>query len=138
MQKILVIDDDEFFHHIFNVIFREKYLIDSATSAEKVYEYIFDVHYDLIVVDISLNHRDLGKVIIREIRKLSAYAEVPIICCSANSSDIKKKEVFEAGADYYLEKPVSSSGLKNVVEFFLFGERDIAKVKVVNLNLQRI
>lgn len=135
MKKILLIDDDEFFHHIFNVIFRKKYLIDSATSSDKVYEYIFNVKYDLILVDISLDNRDVGKILISEIRKLKTFENIPIVCCTAHSSHIKKREVEEAGADYFLAKPVDSAKLKEVVDFFLFYGRDKIALKKFELTL---
>lgn len=129
MKKILIIDDDEFFHHIFHVVFRDKYFIDSATSAEKVYEYIFNVEYDLIIVDISLDKKDVGGIIIKEMRKLDAFENTPIICCTAHSTHVKKRETLEAGADYFLTKPVDSRKLKLIVEFFLENKRDKSKLR---------
>lgn len=133
MKKILLIDDDDFFHHIFHVIFRNEYIIDSATSSEKFYEYIFNVRYDLIVVDIFLNKRDVGKVLIQEMRKLSAFDKTPIICCSALTSHIKMRETLNAGADYFLAKPVESSKLRSIVEFLIENGRDVEALKKFEL-----
>lgn len=134
MKKILLIDEDKYFHHIFNVIFRKKYLIDSATSSDKAYEFISNFKYDLIMVDIFLDNSDVGKTLISEIRKLQTFEKIPIICCTAHSSYIRKREVEQAGADYYLAKPVDSAKLIKVVDLFLSYGRDKEVLKKLELS----
>jgi len=121
-QEILLVDDD--MRNIFalsreleksglNITMAE----NGRVALEKIAER--EAPFDLILMDIMMPEMD-GLTAIREIRKISAYQQVPIIALTAKAMPEDKTGCIEAGASEYLTKPVDMERLLSMMQIWLF------------------
>ena len=69
---------------------------------------------DLALVDVNMPAMG-GIEMVRELRKLSAYASTPVLMLTTESSDEKKQEGRRAGATGWIVKPFSPEQLTAIV-----------------------
>jgi DNA-binding response OmpR family regulator len=116
-KKILIADDDKALLFAFNTVFRHpNYSIDSSDSVEQAKNLINQNDYKLVITDLHFteNEPEGGKEIIRYMRKKSP---VPlIILLSAFEVDEGKPGSEETRPDYYLQKPVKSEAIKEIMQ----------------------
>ncbi len=114
--KILTIEDDPSITAFLNIlltIYEMQVLVanDGATGIEMVRT----ESPDLILLDLMMPVID-GWRVCREIR---AFSQVPIIVVSALTNKEKIAEVLAAGANAYLEKPISIEELVAKIKEFV-------------------
>ena len=139
---ILIVDDDEGIRSLVKKYLNEKnYLITTASDAEKAYEKIKIIKFDLIILDIMMPGKS-GLDFLNDHKKI---IKTPIILLTAKGEPSERIEGLEMGADDYLPKPfepkeldlrikniinkTKSDNLKRIIEF--------EKVKI-DLNKQLI
>ena len=99
---ILIVDDDEGIRSLVKKYLNEKnYLITTASDAEKAYEKIKIVKFDLIILDIMMPGKS-GLDFLKEYKK---DISTPVILLTAKGEPIERVEGLEMGADDYLPKP---------------------------------
>ena len=87
---------------------RKHYGVDVAENGEQALDKVFDIPYDLILLDIMLPCMD-GLSVLREIRK--ARMDMPILMLTARSDVQDRVKGLDYGADDYLAKPFSMAEL---------------------------
>ncbi len=99
---ILIVDDDEGIRSLVKKYLNEKnYLITTASDAEKAFEKIKIVKFDLIILDIMMPGKS-GLDFLKEHKK---DINTPVILLTAKGEPIERVEGLEMGADDYLPKP---------------------------------
>jgi len=73
---------------------------------------------DLALLDIMMPEMN-GYELMKELRKLSGYEELPVIMVTAKDQDSEILEGYQSGADYYITKPFSSRQLEYGLKIFL-------------------
>jgi len=71
--------------------------------------------FDLIITDLNMPEMD-GLAMIRELRKKTAYAGVPILFLSTENDTNMKSQAKAAGATGWLTKPFAADQLVRIVE----------------------
>ena len=69
---------------------------------------------DIIIMDLNLP-KVHGKDILKEIKSSPAHCDIPIVVLTTSSSVQDKNYTLALGADDFLIKPTSTSGLQHVV-----------------------
>ncbi|MFC2106788.1 response regulator [Bacteroidota bacterium] len=113
-KKILLVEDNQF-----NVFVMQQFLDqwdidhDAAENGEKAVEKASQKQYDMILMDLQMPVMD-GYEATREIRKLDnpAYKKIPILALTAAVLKEVKEEVFEAGMNDFVSKPINPDDLK--------------------------
>lgn len=82
-----------------------------ATNGREALQLLLSDTFDLLVIDVNLPLVD-GPTVIRTIRQEPQYTELPIIAVSAGGKDAEH-DALEAGADFFLEKPMR---LREIIE----------------------
>ena len=113
---ILIVDDDEGIRSLVKKYLNEKnYLITTASDAEKAYEKIKIVKFDLIILDIMMPGKS-GLDFLKEHKK---DINTPVILLTAKGEPVERVEGLEMGADDYLPKPFEPKELdlriKNII-----------------------
>lgn len=72
------------------------------------------VTYELVITDLNMPHMD-GLSMIRELRRLPAYAGVPILFLTTESDARVKQQAKAAGATGWITKPFSADQLVGIV-----------------------
>lgn len=107
--NILVVEDDKGLLDQLETILKKKhYGVDIADNGELALDKIFDVPYDLILLDIMLPRLD-GLSVLQEVRK--AGLDMPILMLTARSDVQDRVKGLDYGADDYLAKPFSMAEL---------------------------
>lgn len=118
---ILVADDNEV-----NIRLVEDYLaslgyqVTLSRNGYQTLEAVEQTRPDLILMDIQMPGMD-GLEAIRRIRSLSdpVLARLPIIAVTALVMPGDRDRCLEAGANYYLTKPLNLGGLAEIIQYFL-------------------
>lgn len=107
--NILIVDDDTgLLAQLKTTLKRKHYGVDIAENGEQALDKIFDIPYDLILLDIMLPRMD-GLSVLQEIRK--AGMDMPILMLTARSDVQDRVKGLDYGADDYLAKPFSMAEL---------------------------
>ena len=102
LAHILVVDDDEGIRSLVKKYLSEnKYIVNTAESAEEASKKIKIIKFDLIILDIMMPGKN-GLEFIQENKK---KLDTPIILLTAKGQANERDEPLEIGADDYLAKP---------------------------------
>jgi response regulator RpfG family c-di-GMP phosphodiesterase len=115
MKRILLVDDNDDYLEIMELILGRKYIIRSCTETKDVGELIVDVDPDLIIVDYSLGLFSSHKVL-QSFRSPKTGSPIPFILFSAIHDIDKRAE--ELGANGFISKPSSIEYIRNYIEDF--------------------
>ena len=102
--RILVVDDEESICEILKYnLEKEGYDVDTAYSAEEALT--MDISsYSLMIVDIMMD-RLSGFDLVKKLKNSAATENIPVIFCSALSSEDDTVMGLNIGADDYITKP---------------------------------
>ncbi len=108
-KRILIVDDAatvRMYHR--KILGDAGWHTDDATNGvealERVHGQALDEHYDLYVVDINMPRLD-GYGFVRELRRLDASHQAPVLMVSTEAQSHDASVAFDAGANCYLVKP---------------------------------
>ncbi|MBK1665805.1 two-component system response regulator [Rhodospirillum rubrum] len=114
--RVLVIDDSITMRLFYrSVLEAAGFEVEEAINGVEGYEKVLSNDFDLLIVDINMPKMD-GYSMLRAIRRDSAVLGVPALTISMESGDADALKAFEAGANYYLVKPVAPAMLTEVAQ----------------------
>jgi len=118
--KVLLVDDDPLIHRLYRPhLERAGYQVVSAASGIEAVELAGREAPQLIVMDIMMPEMD-GLSAIREIRRLEATKDVPVIVVTANPQyHLSQQESQWAGASCFLTKPFGPASLVSAIQRLL-------------------
>ncbi|MBC8229701.1 sigma-54-dependent Fis family transcriptional regulator [bacterium] len=136
--KILVVDDEISIRKIlFDLLERERYYVELASSAEEALEKIKETTFDLIISDIRMPGMD-GFELLKKIRTMNVDSAVIFI--TGYGSVESAVEAIKLGVVDYIEKPFRFGQFKNLVSQILnelYSQRAIAEDKLLVYTLSR-
>ena len=105
MPRILAIDDSPIIHKIItSALTPLGYEVITAPDGEQGLALVRSVHPDLVITDVVMPGID-GYEVTRRLRRDPAFAYLPILVLTSQSSLDEKIRAFEAGADDHVVKP---------------------------------
>lgn len=110
MKKVLLIDDSvtvRMYHK--QILQSGDYEIDEAENGMEALEKLNETKYDLFIVDINMPILD-GYSFVKRLRENYGY-DTAVIMVSTESENSDFTLAYEAGANFYQVKPVSSDEL---------------------------
>ena len=137
MNRILVVDDAatvRMYHR--KILGDAGWRTDEATNGvealERVHSQAADSAYDLYVVDVNMPRMD-GYSFVRELRRLHARHQAPVVMVSTEARSQDASGAFDAGANCYLVKPARARELV-LTAALLLGDRDAALKAAAGVN----
>jgi two-component system, chemotaxis family, chemotaxis protein CheY len=129
MNNILVIDDAatvRMYHRkiLGDAGWQTDEAINGVEALERVHSQPADKAFDLYVVDINMPRMD-GYSFVRELRKLDARHQAPVLMVSTEARSQDASTAFDAGANCYLVKPARAAELV-LTAALLLGDRSAA------------
>lgn len=108
---ILIVEDNEHLQRILGSIIEFfGYRTLAASTGAQAIDIAITAKPDLILLDLDLP--DLtGEAVARKITGHPLSSHIPIIACSAFSSDVEREHALRAGMVDYLQKPITSETL---------------------------
>ncbi len=105
MYRILVVDDDiQMLELIAQLLEREGYEVQTATSAQQVLEIVEHDAPDLFIIDVYLPGTD-GLSLCRQLRKRTKTSALPVVFITGQNTPYSAAEALEAGGDDFIRKP---------------------------------
>ena len=115
----LVVDDDVDFCTIMRVMLKWRGIeAQIAYSAADAWHSLDEIEPDVMLIDIAMPDVD-GLELVRELRSDENYAKTPIIMVTARAFRDMLEASEEAGADFFLTKPVSLFELSRTIDKFM-------------------
>jgi len=112
--RVLVVDDgitQRLFYR--SVLETAGFVVEEAANGMEGYEKALAQPFDLLIVDINMPKMD-GYSMMRMIRDDPTVRMVPALMISTEGGSTDLVKAFEAGANYYLQKPVQPDELTDV------------------------
>lgn len=103
--RILVCDDAPTVRSLMAMLLGRSYVLKLTASAEEALEKAPEFSPDLVVTDLLLPGMS-GRELVRQLRSIPAFEEVPMILLTAVGDTDSRADGLEAGADDYLVKPI--------------------------------
>lgn len=102
MKRILLVEDDlDIVNHLTSFLENEGFLLENRDGQQKAIELIYQQHFDLILLDLSLKEGH-GFSLYHEIKD---YQDIPIIFLTASHDEYSVVTGLNLGADDYISKP---------------------------------
>lgn len=119
--KILVVEDEIDNYLFLEVAFKDKIgKIGHAQNGKEAIDFLERESFNCIIMDTRMPVMD-GIEATKKIREMNQ--DILIIAVSAFSSDEIRKEVKDAGCDYFLEKPFRFESLKQIIEKYFIEDK---------------
>jgi len=119
MKRVLIVDDAatvRMYHR--QLLEAAGYQVDEAINGIEALEKALMRNYDLFIVDINMPKMD-GCTFLRELRVRPEIEPAPAIMVSTEAKQKDQIAAFEAGANYYVIKPVDPLSFVRVVALML-------------------
>ena len=118
-QRALIVDDDADFCVLLREMLKWRgFEVSVAYSASDALSSLGQVHPEIMIVDIQMPDVD-GLELIRKIRSDKNFADTPIIVITATAIREMQLASREAGADFFLTKPVTFFELDSTIDRFM-------------------
>ena len=117
--KILIVEDNQQTQLIIKVALRNEYELQSVTNVSEAISLLSNNHYNLILLDLNLQGKEDGKIILIEIREKMKNFGLPVIIISAYDLKPEDEEFFNENADGFISKPFDKETLLQTVNKIL-------------------
>ena len=119
MATILVVEDHAVTQRVLSKRLRDAgHTVVTATNGVEALEVLDEYPVDMIISDIAMPQMD-GLTLLRRVRADERFAGVPFVMLTTSVLDQHRQEAQQAGANGFLEKPVSSWELEAMVKSLL-------------------
>lgn len=113
---VLVVEDDPQNLKFLKLLLSKYYNVLTCSSESEFYRTLVHQQFDAVLMDITLSGNKSGIALIKSLRQIPIYKNIPIICLSAHIAEADKYEALKAGANIYLRKPVQNKILIESIE----------------------
>lgn len=116
LPHLLYVEDDEIGREVVALFLKGKYIVDLVGSSEEVLNKISKIDYAAILLDINLGKGLNGIELVKEIRKLPKYDDVPIIAVTAYALKEIQTKILNSGCTHYISKPFNRKALISLID----------------------
>jgi two-component system chemotaxis response regulator CheY len=118
MKKILVIDDAATVRMYHKKILKDAgFEVDEAVNGLEALEKVYLNEYDLYIVDINMPKLD-GYSFVSRLRSSRDIKQSPVIMVTTEAEQEDKEKAYQAGANFYIVKPVKPDELLKYAKIF--------------------
>lgn len=118
MKKVLVVDDASTVRMYHKKILGEAgFQVDEAVNGLEALEKSLINNYDLYIVDINMPKLD-GYSFVRKLRSSKNTKQSPVIMVTTESEEKDRELAYQAGANFYMVKPVKPDELVKYAKIF--------------------
>ena len=117
-KKVLIVDDGITMRMFYrDVLEKAGFAVEEAANGFEGLERMLGSRFDLIVVDINMPKMD-GYEFLNQLRKDPECIAVPVMTVSTEDKEHDKVRAYEAGANFYMVKPVRPDEFANAAILF--------------------
>ncbi|PCI45945.1 MAG: hypothetical protein COB51_08360 [Moraxellaceae bacterium] len=119
MAKILAVDDQLVMRKMVAVALESAgHQVTALEDGIQAYRFATSNEVDIVISDINMPYIQ-GTTLIRRLRTLPAYEDIPMLMLTTESSDEMKRLARENGADGWIQKPFDAEKLVHAVDKIL-------------------
>ena len=134
--RLLIVEDNLINQKILVSVLKKSGMeIDIANNGQEALDLLFvqKKQYEIILMDISMPVMD-GLIATQRIRERSEFDSVPIVTFTAFAMGVEIEEMFTAGCNAYLTKPLNIKKLYHVFSIFLTpSQREVSLHKAIEI-----
>jgi two-component system chemotaxis response regulator CheY len=113
-RRVLVVDDGITMRLFYrSVLEAAGFVVEEAINGVEGYEKALTQPFDLMIVDVNMPKMD-GYSMLRAIRGVGSVQGIPAVTISTEAGDRDAVRAYEAGANFYMVKPVAPDELTDV------------------------
>ena len=127
-ETVLVVDDDPFMYEYFKAVLGSDYRVLHAADGSVCLQTISDLHPDVVLLDVHMPGMD-GYEVCRAVREDAAFDDLAIVFVSARCEPEDRLHAYDAGANYFLTKPVAPAELQHRVAAVLKSRAETRQLK---------
>ena len=117
-KKVLIVDDGITMRMYYrDVLEKAGFTVEEAANGVEGLEKMLAGPFDLIVVDINMPKMN-GYEFVSHLRKDPASQSIPVMTVSTEDQERDKVKAYEAGANFYMVKPIRPDELEQVARLF--------------------
>jgi two-component system chemotaxis response regulator CheY len=117
-KKVLIVDDGITMRMYYrDVLEKAGFIVEEAANGVEGLEKVLAGGFDLAVVDINMPKMN-GYEFVRHLRKDPASQSIPVMTVSTEDQERDKVKAYEAGANFYMVKPIRPDELEQVARLF--------------------
>lgn len=116
---VLVVEDDSNTNILLKFFLRDNYETCFAISVAEAKEKMDNQPVEIILLDLSLDGNEDGLDLVKYLRKMKKWKDIPIIATTAHAFTKDRDNCFQAGCNDYLAKPYSRTALMDKIMLFL-------------------
>ena len=109
--RVLLVEDNENTQFLIENLLEDAYTITVVSNAEEALLEAFNTEFDLVLMDINLGEGANGADVLRELRAMPTYSNVPIAALTAYALPGDKERFLDMGFSAYLSKPFNAEEL---------------------------
>jgi len=114
-KKILIVDDSPSIRQMVEVTLKSaNYEVTVAEDGQVALDICKNTGFDFVLTDQNMPRMD-GLTLIKSLRAMSTYAEVPIVVLTTEANDTMKSQGRAAGATGWMVKPFDPQKLLEVL-----------------------
>jgi|GEM_PF-1896610 len=115
-KNILLVDDDKVAYDILQKWLKDVADVDYAADADEAAVLLKARLYPLVFLDINLKDGVNGVDLLKKLKSIPGYEDVPVVACTAYAMNGDKEKLISEGFDRYISKPFKREELIEVVK----------------------
>ncbi len=112
-KRLLVVDDDEQIHRLFEFCFSGEYGFDFASTGEEALGLVGEREFPVVILDLNLSGQS-GLELLPAFRRASTHQKIIIL--TGHASKESAIRAVNSGVFRYLEKPFTHSQIRQVIK----------------------
>ncbi len=116
-RSLLVVEDNPSTRILLVYLLKGAYEVSAAAGVDEALGLIHENRFDGLVLDINLCEERTGIDLLRAIREIPMYKDVPAIACTAYTNFGYRERLLESGFDLYVSKPFTKEQLHEGLHF---------------------
>ena len=117
--EILVVEDNIDTQELILLILQDKHKVTLTSSSAEALEIARKQTFDIILMDLNLGGKETGFELLRELRKMPFYDQVPVLAVSALPIGVIRKQLIQVGFSGYIAKPFTRARIMDAINGIL-------------------
>lgn len=114
--NILLVEDNELNLDTFRIFLKNSASLEIAKTPKLALQLAGKIIFDLVLIDIKLSNNKNGIELMKEIKKMNGYNEVPFIATTGYALRGDKETFLNEGFSDYLSKPFTKTQLTDIIK----------------------
>lgn len=114
--NILLVEDNELNLDTFRIFLKNSASLEIAETPKLALQLAGTITFDLVLIDIKLNNNKNGIELMKEIKKMNGYNEIPFIATTGYALRGDKETFLDEGFSDYLSKPFTKIQLTDIIK----------------------